>query len=367
MKSRPNNRVTSPPPRARGPAGGIGLAVLLLASRVLAAGPGLESAVLSHTQLDFTVTNGATARPAMAVEKEASYRLGIGDILSISVYGEDKSERRVPVDPSGRITYPLVNTIQASGRTIDELRTDLQDRISKELRHGLVTVIPVHFGSRSFTVLGLVEQPGTYPIEGCMTIMDALAKAKGLRSGFYRNSTADFFDLRHATLLRHGVAAPVDFEALVMRGDMSQNLELVAGDIITIPSALIRNVYVLGEVVYPRSIGFMTSLSLLQVVTEVRGLKSTSSGKMVVVRGSTTKPEVIVVDVRRMLAGKAMDIQICPGDIIYAPRASFEIIPDIVKAAISGFAGTVAADSGSMSYLKLRGESGTPSSTTVVP
>jgi polysaccharide export outer membrane protein len=200
-----------------------------------------------------------------------------------------------------------------------------------------------------------------------MLIMDAIGRVGGFRSGYFRNSTADLFDLKHAALLRRGVMVPVDFEALISKGDSTQNLELEASDILVIPSALVRSVYVLGEVNYPRSIGFVTSLSLVQALTEVRGLKSTSNGKLVVVRGSLTHPEAIVVDVRRVLNGKARDIQLSPGDIVYAPRPSLEILTDIVKAAIGSFAGTVAADAGAQVYRDMRGESGTSPRPIVIP
>ncbi|MEI8139619.1 MAG: polysaccharide biosynthesis/export family protein [bacterium] len=325
------------------------------------------SAVLSHTQLDLRGTNVISESRVVKTAPSAPYKLGIGDVLSISIYGEEGSARTVPVDPSGRISFSLVNPMQASGRTIDELRSELQQKISKELKYGIVSVVPIHFGSQTFTVLGLVQKPGTYPIEGRMLIMDALGRAGGFRSGYFRNSTADLFDLRHATLLRQGNAVPVDFEALISRGDSTQNMELKMGDILTFPSALVRSVYVLGEVNYPRSIGFVTSLTLVQALTEVKGLKATSNGRMVVVRGSLAKPEVMVVDIQRVLAGKARDIQLSPGDIVYAPRPSFEILADIVKVAISTFAGTVAADSGAQVYRNVRGESGTSTRPIVLP
>lgn len=340
--------------------------LLLSAGGAWLFGADAPSAIVQQTQVDLREAP-APAAAVPATVATPPYKLGIGDVLAISIYGEEASKRTVPVDPSGRISFSLVNPVQAAGRTIDELRSELQTLISRELKHGIVAVVPVHFGSQSFTVLGLVQKPGTYPLEGRLSILDAVARAGGLRSGYFRNSTADLFDLRHATLSRRGHLVPVDFEALVARGDSSQNMELEAGDILTFPSALVRSVYVLGEVNYPRSIGFVTSLTLVQALTEVRGLKATASGRVVVVRGSLTKPEAIVLDVQRILDGKARDVQLSPGDIVYAPRPSLEFLNDIVKAAVSSFAGTAAADMGSQTYLDMRGNSGTSARPIVVP
>ena len=204
-----------------------GLLAFLLGPAVAAAAP-TNSAVVARE----TVRLRPPAPPAAADAPPAPYRLGVGDQLTISVYGEDQSLRVVPVDPSGRITYALVGTVQAAGRTIDELRADLQARISRELRHGIVTVVPARYGSQTFTILGLVSRPGTYPIVGRMRVLDAIGTAGGLRSGYFRNSTVDLFDLRHATLLRRGETVPVDFEALITQGDASHNVGLQSGDIL---------------------------------------------------------------------------------------------------------------------------------------
>lgn len=317
------------------------------------AAPNGPTAIERTARLDLAATS---APPAAATPEP--YRLGIGDVLDISVYGDEiVLPSRVPVDPSGHVTYRIAGTVQAAGRTIDELRADLQARVSKELRHQVVTVVPAHFGSRNFTILGQVRVPGTYPIEGRMLLFDALATGGGLMSGQYRNSSADFYDLKHATLLRHGRTVPVDFEALIFHGDAAQNVPVESGDIITIPSALIRNVYVLGEVFYPRSVGMVSSLTLVQALTEARGLKDTASGKLVIVRGALTKPQATVVDARRLLDGGVRDIQLAPGDIVYAPRRSLELLDDIVKAAVNGFAAGAAAESAAGLYNKISGSS----------
>lgn len=335
---------------------------LRLAAGAAAAADAGPTAVLARESFRFQAPTGGTAVAAAP----GDYRLGVGDHLDIAVYGEDASRRVVPVDPSGHITYTLVGTVRAAGRTIDELRADLQARIAKELRFGIVTVVPVRFGSQAFTILGMVSRPGTYPILGRMRVLDAIGVAGGLRSGYFRNSTVDLFDLRHATLLRHGELVPVDFDALLSRGDGAQNVELRSGDIVTIPSALVRNIYVLGEVHYPRTVGFMSEVTLLQALTEGRGLKPTASGKLVIVRGSLTEPTATVVDVQRVLSGAARDIQLAPGDIVYAPRRSMEFLRDIVESAVRSFATMAAGDSGSELYRRTRGID-TPSRTVVAP
>jgi polysaccharide export outer membrane protein len=299
-------------------------------------------------QFDFTAPTGAVV--AVEASADAAYGLGIGDVLAISIYGEDGSLREVPVYPSGNIAYLMVGTVPAAGRTIDALRADLQKRVSAQLARGLVQVVPVRFGSQTYTILGELNYPGTYLIEGRTTILDAIAKARGIRTGYFRNSTAEMADYRNAILMRGGRLVPVDFEALIGRGDATQNAELRNGDILSIPSSLVRNVYVLGEVNFPRTVGFVSSLSLMQAITEARGLKNSSDGRIVVVRGSLARPEARIVRFDEILSGRQSNLALAPGDIVYVPPRRLALMREIVETAISAFANTVSAGSASRLY-----------------
>ncbi len=293
-------------------------------------------------QFDFRTTL------PLQVETEAvtnAYCLGVGDVLAISVYGEEGSLRETPVDPNGNITYVLTGAVPAAGRTIDDLRTEVQKRVSAKLSRAIVNIVPVRFGSQTYTILGELNYPGTYLIEGRTTIIDAVAKARGLRTGYFRNSTAEMADYRHATLMRDGQVLPLDFEALLRQGDATQNLTLRNGDIITIPSSLVKSIYVLGEVNFPRTVGFVSSVSLIQALTEAQGIKATSDGRIVIVRGSLSRPFVRVAHYNQILAGKEPNLPLMPGDIVYVPPARFAFLREVVEKAISAFATTIAQES----------------------
>lgn len=296
---------------------------------------------------DFAGTN-AVARPEPPTD--SAYRLGIGDVLAISVYGEDGSLREVPVDPSGQISFLMIGTLPAVGRTVDELRTDLQKLLAAKLARGVVQVVPVRFGSQTYTILGELNYPGTYPMEGRTTILDAIARARGIRTGYFRNSTAEMADYQNATLTRNGQVVPVDFAALVSRGDATQNVLLRHGDILSIPSSLVRNIYVLGEVNFPRTVGFVSSVSLMQALTEARGLKNSSDGRVVVVRGSRVRPEARVVQFDNVLAGKDPNLPLAPGDIVYAPPRQLALLREVVESAITAFAEAVSKGSAKRLY-----------------
>lgn len=297
----------------------------------------------------FDFTRDADVTDALQ-PSDAPYRLGVGDVLALSIYGEDGSLRELPVDPNGNITYLMIGSIPAAGRTLDELRAELQELVAVRLARGVAQVVPVRFGSQTFTVLGELNYPGTYLLEGRTTVLDAIARAQGIRTGYFRNSTAEMADFRNATLMRGGRVVPVDFEALMNTGDATQNVELRNGDILNIPSSLVRNVYVLGDVVFPRTVGFVSSLSLLQALAEARGLKSSSDGRIVVVRGTLARPEARVVMFESILSGEHPNLSLAPRDIVYVPPRRLTLMREIVETAISAFANTVSAGSASRLY-----------------
>lgn len=290
----------------------------------------------------------------MQEPEKGPYRLGIGDVIEVSIYGHEGTARQVPIDPKGRISYMLVGSIKAVGKTIPELREEIQKAVDEEYNFGIVNVVPKKFGSQQYTILGQVNSPGTYPLKGNSTIVSSICAADGLRSGYFRNSTIDLYDLEHAALIRDGRALPVDFKALVYGGDSSLNVELQDGDIIHIPSALQEKVYVLGEVNFPRSLGFYGSISLLQALAEVRGVAESAGDKVVLVRGSLSKPKAYTIDYRKILAGETRDIMLRPDDIVYVPKPDAGLLREMVRDAINSFVSSTASESADELYRRGR-------------
>lgn len=290
--------------------------------------------------------------------KDGPYLLGVGDIVQITLYGEGDAETRrsLPIDPSGNITYMLLGTIPAAGRTIDELTVDMRKRLSEKLNYSILSVIPSRFNSQTFTVLGQLNKPQVYPLQGRTYILDAIAQAGGPKVGVIRDVSADIHDYAHATLVRGGEVIPVDFERLVYKADATQNLEIQSGDIITIPSALDRKIYALGAFKNPQGIQFASSqTTLMNAVVQAGGInRETGDGHVLIIRGNTTSPKVMLMDmsqfdskkarVFKILSGHAMDVTLQAGDIVYAVPRKFGFFRDVVKQAVTMFATTLTRD-----------------------
>jgi polysaccharide export outer membrane protein len=120
----------------------------------------------------------ANAAPGAAVS--SSYRIGGDDTLEIVVFQVPELSRTVQVDSNGQFTLPFVGTINAAGRTTDELTKMLTDRLnSGYLRDPQVTVLVKQAVSQRVTIDGGVVKPGVYSLSGPTTLVQAIALANG--------------------------------------------------------------------------------------------------------------------------------------------------------------------------------------------
>jgi polysaccharide export outer membrane protein len=132
----------------------------------------------------ITAVSGDTLPPPERSDLLAAdrpYLIGPFDKLKIDVFGiEDLSKKEVQTDASGRISFPLAGVIEAAGKTPGELETLIEDRLrGRFIRDPQVTVNLDETVSQVITVDGEVKEPGLYPVVGRMTLMRAVATAKG--------------------------------------------------------------------------------------------------------------------------------------------------------------------------------------------
>ena len=112
---------------------------------------------------------------------ERPFRVGPFDILTIDVFGsEELSKKEVQVDASGRITFPLIGTLEVAGKTPGEIGFLMADRFrGRYIYDPQITVNLKEIFSQTVTITGEVKKAGVYPIVGRMTLMTALASAEG--------------------------------------------------------------------------------------------------------------------------------------------------------------------------------------------
>lgn len=115
--------------------------------------------------------------PAQATSVEA-YQLGAGDEVRVTVFGEDDLSGLFVVDGSGVISMPLIGEVQAIGRTVRQLETNITGALAgKYLKDPRVSAEVTNY--RPFYILGEINNPGEYPYTSGLTVMRAVASAGG--------------------------------------------------------------------------------------------------------------------------------------------------------------------------------------------
>ncbi len=160
----------------------------------------------------------------------SEYRIGTGDVLNISTWKEqDLSFENVVVRNDGKITFPLLDDIQARGRTTMELKYTIQKGLEAFLDAPMVTVTLMEPGSQKYYILGEVQETGEYPIMKKLTVVQAFALAKGFTEWASKDKIILF---RRSG--GKGSMVKIDYDDIV-DGDLSQDVYLQADDIIIVP------------------------------------------------------------------------------------------------------------------------------------
>lgn len=257
----------------------------------------------------------------LEAETRVAPTLGKGDILSVSVYDEpDLSVAGVPIRPDGRISFPLIGDVQAAGRSVDALADAITERLARFVIAPRVSVIVTELNSLNYTINGEVTKPGVYPLVTDVSLTQAVARAGGFKKGQFRSSSVEVADLSTAFIARQGQVLPVDFTRLFRQGDLRFDIDLQDGDYISIPSGLSKEVYIVGEVNKPAQFAFREAMPMSRSLALAEGFtREADLSRVHIVRGALSNPQLIVVNFRDVLNGRAQDVQLEPNDIVYVP------------------------------------------------
>lgn len=271
--------------------------------------------------------------------------LGPGDVLNIGMYQQpDLSREDLSIGPDGRLNYLQARDVVASGLTVDELREKLEKELAKYYQPPLrVIIVPQAFNSKKYYILGNVAQKGVYPLNRSVTMLEAIAQARGFVSAPQGRNTLMLADLSRSFLVRRSDDGEfrreeVDFEALFLRGDLSQNIALAPDDYLYFPPLDIKEVYVLGNGVAPGVLVHTENLSVLRAITMQGGfLDKAYRSKVLVIRGSLNQPETFVVNMNEILQAETPDFKLEPRDIVYVSRRPWAKAEDLLEMAVTQF------------------------------
>ncbi len=174
----------------------------------------------------------AESTPIFTPESKKGYQIQPGDKLEISVYGEEDLQKELTVGPDGGITFPLIGDMNARGKTVDDLREEVKQKLKKFIPEAVVSVSIKEVVGNKVSVLGQVKTPGEYVLTGNTDVMQALSMAGGV---------TPFAALKKIKILRRDPVTQkqsvIRFNyADVIRGkNLEQNILLHSGDTIVVP------------------------------------------------------------------------------------------------------------------------------------
>ena len=164
-------------------------------------------------------------------EAKETYLIGSGDILEITTWKEvDFTREEILVRLDGMITFPLINDIQAKGRTPMQVKQVIEEKLKEYVESPVVTVTVRTSGSKRFYILGEVVNTGEYPLVKGLTVLQAFALAGGF---------TEWASKKEIILMRNEDGQEkifrVNYKDIIKGKDFSQNIKLQPDDTIIVP------------------------------------------------------------------------------------------------------------------------------------
>ena len=251
-------------------------------------------------------------------QSAANYVIGPQDVLTIQMYDQPEIGGKYTVEADGTFSFPLIGRVKAGGKTLRQFEEDLKKQLADGyFRNPQLSVAIEQYRSQRIFVMGQVATNGPVPLTGGMTLIEALARAGGMRP----DASGDIVIVRAAPgstgpLLPNQIpdgevlrASIRDLEA----GTMRDNVSLRDGDTIWVSRA--ESIYVFGEVKSPNAYPVQKDTTVLQALS--------------LAGGATEHAALNRIEIVRMVEGETKRIKVKlddivkPGDTIRVPQRYF--------------------------------------------
>jgi polysaccharide export outer membrane protein len=168
---------------------------------------------------------------AHAEELDSYYQVQPGDVLQVSVWKEADLQREVLVQPDGRFSFPLAGIIDVRGKSVVQLKKEIEERLGALISDPVATVSVSQISGNKVYIIGQVNKPGEFVMSRRLDVAQALSMAGGM------TTFADSDDIR--ILRRNGkgeqTAIRFDYGDIENGSKLSQNIILQGGDLIIVP------------------------------------------------------------------------------------------------------------------------------------
>ena len=173
---------------------------------------------------------GLPAAEAPAGASPGAYRIGPGDVLDIAAWKNEDLTRVAVVLPDGKIAFPLVGEVTAAGKTVAQLKQEVESRLVKYVPEPTLSVTVRQVNSLHIYVIGKVNQPGRFVLNATVNALQALAMAGGLNPFADKNGIKIFRKQGETTRLLE-----FRYDDVTAGKRLEQNIDLQRGDVIVVP------------------------------------------------------------------------------------------------------------------------------------
>jgi polysaccharide export outer membrane protein len=265
-----------------------------------------------------------------AADAPPSYVLGAGDEVSIWALGaEEIGTHPFRVDLNGNVDVPLAGHIHAAGLTVDQLRAELVKQLSSQIKKPQVTVSVTELRSQPVSVMGAVNKPGTYQLQGERTLLEVLSLAEGVKADA-GNKVRISRSVDQGSLPVPGAAPDGSGRFTVAETGLRDALDSKSAvsalvirphDVITVEQG--QTIYVMGDVNKQGAfaLGQREQISALQALSLAGGTgPAAKPSKSRILRETADgKRTEIPINLSKILEGKAEDVPLQAGDFLYVP------------------------------------------------
>jgi polysaccharide biosynthesis/export protein len=251
---------------------------------------------------------------------DSSLRLGVGDLLEMSVYGVPELSTKTRVSSNGDVYLPLVDYVHVAGLTTEEAQGVIEKRLEDGgfIKSPHITLFVDEYASQGASVLGEVAKPGVYPILGQQRLFDLISSAGG-----FTDKAGRSISVTHRSQPDKPITVPI---ARNLTDNPDSNIDVFPGDTVIVRKADI--VYVVGEVGRPS--GFLMdngNMTVLQAIALAGGTTRTAKlGGTAIVRRGPNGMTQTPVHLKQMLTAKEPDIPLQANDILFVPTSTGKIV-----------------------------------------
>jgi polysaccharide export outer membrane protein len=236
--------------------------------------------------------------------------IGPGDVMKISVYGNADLATETRVSESGSVTFPLIGQVKVGGLPTAAAEKKIASLLESGgfVKKPQVNIIVTLLQSQQVSILGNVNRPGRYPVDGKRTLMDMLALAGGV--GPEGADTVSLIRKRNGTTTKD----VIDVVDMVRNGDFKNDFDLSANDVIYVERA--PHFYIYGEVQRPGTFRIERSMTVLQALAAGGGLTQRGTERGLRIKRRDASGKMAVLDAK-------YDDLIQPDDVVYVRESIF--------------------------------------------